>query len=182
MEEIQFDPKVPIPALEKIANDILGRKQEMKISISSKLNEYNPNEYKIKMNQTQRYYIKKPVSLTEVKGTPASIIFLFMTHGKIPSLFKFSGNYPQDVVDFERCEAILICYPDWRNWMKDLKAISKRWALFGEQWEQLAELYHDDIYECGQMIRAICNYQVNVHDYDCPIANKDANFCRWCLS
>lgn len=54
-------------------------------------------------------------------------------------------NAPNDVDDWERNRALLLCYPHWRNRINEMSEISVYWEVLVNNWNTIEEKYNNDI-------------------------------------
>lgn len=99
---------------------------------------------------SKQEYSEKPERLSDVRGASSKAIYKFMTTMKeYIALEDLVYNYPNDVDDFERNRALLLCYPEWRNQLKDMSIISYRWKNIVENWDIIEKLYDNDYTKYG---------------------------------
>lgn len=94
----------------------------------------------------QQLYKSKPTKLKDVKGASSQTIYVFMKFGCEEIEEK---NHPWDVDDFERCRALLICYPEWKLRLKEMANLSKKWKVLVDNWEEIEEKYNQDYQKYG---------------------------------
>lgn len=112
----------------------------------------------------QQLYADKSIKLNDVHGASSQTIYKFMKFGPEEVDDK---SHPWDVDDFERCRALLICYPEWKPRLKEMAITSKCWKVLVNNWETIEEKYNEDyekygnmsynIGECDKFIRELIN-------------------------
>jgi hypothetical protein len=91
-------------------------------------------------------YDRVPSSLVDVCGASSQTIFIHMTDCK-----EHHDTYsPQDCDDYERNRALLLCYPQWSERIKEMSCLSNHWKLLVENWTMITELYNQDCKLCGE--------------------------------
>ena len=92
----------------------------------------------------QQLYKTTPTVLKEVHGASSKAIFSVMMN-----LPKNKTDYPRDVDDWERNRALLICYPEWKLRLKEMRSVSKCWEVLINNWEIIEEKYLEDYEKYG---------------------------------
>jgi hypothetical protein len=72
-------------------------------------------------------------------GVSSRTIFHIMT-GR-PSIDQWGKGYPLDPDDFGRCYRLLQWFPEWRERMGEMKAVSNEWARLVDAWDELTGLF-----------------------------------------
>ena len=96
------------------------------------------------MSSNQQEYKDKPTNYDEVHGLSSKTIYNFMTGNIITWSF-----HPLDVDDWERCRALLLCYPEWKNRLLEMKKISPYWCVLVKNWNEIETKYDADILKYG---------------------------------
>jgi hypothetical protein len=113
----------------------------------------------------QQLYENKPTKLRDVKGASSQTIYVFMKFGpeevEIPI-------FPNDVDDWERNRALLICYPEWKERLRETSSLSNVWKDLVDNWDIIEEKYNKDYEkynnmaydegECNKYIRKITKF------------------------
>jgi len=101
-----------------------------------------------KMNRPPRQeYSASPTSLKDVNGCSSQIIYSFMT-GAGPGDY----SHPQDVDDWERNRALLLCFPEWKQRLPEMKCLSPAWNRLVEQWAAIEAMYDKENATFGRAI------------------------------
>lgn len=64
-----------------------------------------------------------------------------------PSHFGLSGTnraHPMDPSDFRRCYRLLQIFPEWRDRIGEMAAVSPEWAALVSEWDELERLYEEE--------------------------------------
>jgi hypothetical protein len=107
-------------------------------------------EYKMSKQQEykmsgQQEYKNTPTNVNEVQGLSSKTIYKYMTGEKC----YVDSHYPLDVDDWERCRALLLCFPEWKTRLLEMSVISSRWKILVKNWDEIENLYNDDISNYG---------------------------------
>ena len=97
------------------------------------------------MSSNQQEYKDKPTNYDEVQGLSSKTIYNFMTTGR----YYEDSYYPSDVDDWERCRALLLCYPEWKSRLLEMGEISQYWKILVKNWNEIETKYDADILKYG---------------------------------
>ena len=79
------------------------------------------------------------------RGVSSEAMACAVTGRKPDATWSGFGNHPSDAADFSRCAKLLIAVPEARQHLDKVAALSKKWKILVNHWDELELLYHKEL-------------------------------------